>query len=778
MKGFFAPLVPIIQGSGTGKTRSMLELGKQHPVFYLQCRDLPHYPLFHGLNLFTENNCKQLVHGCIVYLRRWAEEWMASHDGNPIPATFDWSVFSDQFKPAVGRIDAQVALWHEIYALGSLYPTLELPLTYLQSIPTLPKFFLVLDEATGLLDKPKTTDAPEEAKPSPFRYMRRAVRSMPNGLLTATVLDTHSKMSNFAPSYVYDSSLKIYGGENTDIAIPIMALRTFDQGLEALFLDMEANMGRLAEWRTSNMKEIMLLGRVMWKALLQTEQGRAMNDATQIGHLLMLAKEKLKVSGTEVDPINSLAALLLLCPTFFVGRSLADHLTSENMALIHGCSSDRSEIQICFYPEPILFAASWMYLESDTRGGNLSAANYGATWLSTLDALLQCVGNGFTNIGDAGEYVSMLILLMACRIRDPETDPLSFSLIKLNDFLSNMFSKAVDPRFVPKNCFLRFSSFYRLDSYMDELSETLLHVCFLRGQAINLHRNFAAVDLIVPIYCTKTKKIGVLCIQSKCTVNPTSSPKKKLEAMKEVMAKYLPEGIPFMAILMNVSLEVPAKFVAFKTGIVAERLSPATFCPPYRSQAILNKLGAITTWDHLPWSVFDHNLRGAYKPVQEEMPGSHVFLGEDRQVLDKFAVEHFLAFHESALLPDSKLRWFPQGYQVAPSTTGQGPQTPDAQAPPRGRGRRSQQAETKEPGRSDKRGLSGSRSSSRGASISRGTSGKGSRGAGGRGSRGTSGRGSRRAGGRGSRGASISRGGRASSNEGTSSAKRTLRPRA
>lgn len=152
--------------------------------------------------------------------------------------------------------------------------------------------------------------------------------------------------------------------------------------------------------------------------------------------------------------------------------------------------------------------------------------------------------------------------------------------------------------------------------------------------------------LLVSCFFTKSNKLEVFG-KLKIDSRSTSSPEKKLKAMKEEMAKHLPEGIPFMAILLNVSLEVPAKIVVFEDGVVAQRLSP-----------FVSRTGA-----------------------QRAMTGSHAFFPEDKQVLNKFAVELFLAFHKSATLPSSKLRWVPQGYRVEPRMTGQGPPAPDAQDP-------------------------------------------------------------------------------------------------
>lgn len=497
--GFFAPVVPVIQSSGFGKTRSMLELGKYLPVFYLQCRPLPHFRFKHNLAIKSEAQAFRILRGCEKFLSDWIQKRI--NGGQAIPSRGEWAAFSDLFNPLVTPISSLSQTWNDISALvpeeklpvGSSQPRAhaEICSSYenVLRIDGTPKFLVVLDEAIGLVKGDDDFD-PLSLR-SPFRLIRSASRLFGNGTMAIAILDTNSKFSNFLPVDEYDPSLKLDNGLYSDVPIPIMALDTLDIGLMALYEEFVLHLvtDDFFEWRLKKKKEIVCLGRILWKSHFEGLVARG--SSLPFDDLLRFAKLKLGLVGKEHSRFSeesNLAALVSLCPAFLTGRKLADHFVSRNMGVIHGCTKDRSEIQVSFHPEHILAAASWSYFEEDI--GRLHYA---------IDTLIRFTGNGFTNLGDSGEFAGMLLFLLACRTIGPEQDPHSFNLITLEAFLSRLFLRQVQLPADFDDCHLGFNAFYSLDIFADGLSTTLGDISLLRGIGIKLEDNFPAIDVIIPM---------------------------------------------------------------------------------------------------------------------------------------------------------------------------------------------------------------------------------------------------------------------------------------
>lgn len=228
---YYSPYCTLVQGSGTGKTRFLIQVGQRSFMFYICLRPegrqygFPYRSTCASrvLDLRTEDEVWTFLTKCMAYLNHFIEKNGSYSFGqflNPqLVDNSEHSMIGEQF-------------WSEVEAMS---PATEL--TFLKNIPVCFAF----DEARVLLKPlPGNTDI------ALFRIIRGAFRRKRlDCLMTAIFTDTQSKLRNFNPPKKVDPSFRDLSEFDQDLPPPYWTLPGWHGPLQSERYDM-LQLGRFA----------------------------------------------------------------------------------------------------------------------------------------------------------------------------------------------------------------------------------------------------------------------------------------------------------------------------------------------------------------------------------------------------------------------------------------------------------------------------------------------------------------------------------------------------
>jgi hypothetical protein len=204
----------------------------------------------------------------------------------------------------------------------------------------------------------------------------------------------------------------------------------------------------------------------------------------------------------------------------FNSSTLASDLVANYMAICVSISSLRNDLMICYPPEPILAEAA-----SDLCVPRIAESLNLLHYVNILDDLKTAMSLGTVNAGDRGELIARIILLIARDISHFYAHKEAFfsEPVTLQQFLEALL-ESVPALGVLAEAFVSFTHF-GLCEY-DPCSQKTLKDFYRNRTAIITKKNFAAVDLMIPLLLAD-QSYGVVRIQIKNRERSQASKVKK-----------------------------------------------------------------------------------------------------------------------------------------------------------------------------------------------------------------------------------------------------------
>lgn len=522
---YLAPVVPLCQRSGSGKTRLLLEAGRQHfPLVYISFGEVLQSP--DNITLFLkslaslsssrpDNENKALVFFAtlVSFVLEKFQIWSRRTKLKTANSAF-YSELVTLFQP-VGvpekKHDLQI-LWATI--LKEVDSNLANPQFSAKNLfaqyekSGLPKLLVAIDEAKELLN-----DDPSKDTISAFRIIRTSLSGLigsldteiPDGVITVIVADTYSSITNFAP--VSKPNFSGRDVKSVGILIPPFFLLSGHDVMAKIYLSgcksiqkqhENANWYQFLNSRDQSAFEFVRLGSPLWGAFIVYKH--LTDTEKDIGLLIAFAAFKLQGSGLITLSIHYIAALTARASLTIVARSsLANELVAGCMAQLDMISSKRDCVFVS-YPSDVTLAQGAASL---IRGNPKEA----------LQSLHDHLSTSQISIGDGGESVAELLLLAAI-----DYSGMRFKSILVKEFLENLFgisvAKPLLETFSKKPILkgrLFFNHFVKLQNSAVAAN---IPYFFTRGAGISGYPVQFGWDLCIPV-CLEDGRLTAIFVQVK-----------------------------------------------------------------------------------------------------------------------------------------------------------------------------------------------------------------------------------------------------------------------
>jgi hypothetical protein len=397
--------VALVQGSGHGKTRSIIETCRQYQLVsvYMCFRAMGSsgFPIRgHQVgNVLQRMNAGEDAIGkllsCILFA---VESRLLKLEGSEA-ATFhfrpfgldeafgiDESFWSDamqcQHCNSHGPFTTD-RLNHMLDRINSQYAR--------QSL----KFVFIWDEARALIYSLGSANVAHDSV-SAFRQLRRVIMKTPYDNTVSVFLDTSSMVTNFLPVLKDDQSSREFARTYLPPFIHV------GQSPEALVTHASSSSSEASSMHLTRETQLALRGRALWFSYHRA--GRS------LGYLVQTACGKFNTESLEsgVRDATSMAAACAI--TAAVAQmdivplsSLASDLVHSHLATLVAVSEDRREILVGYPSEPIVARAAVSLLSSTTHQCE-----------RVLEEVARALSHGLTmtTAGAAGEFVSRMYLLL------------------------------------------------------------------------------------------------------------------------------------------------------------------------------------------------------------------------------------------------------------------------------------------------------------------------------------------------------------------------------
>jgi len=540
----YMPYLTILQSSGYGKSRLIKEYANYVYTLYLNlgiyrnCFPRPSADAKEFISSFE--NSKDPITWFNTFLAKAISSIKENNYSDP--SQFWRSQLNDNgksiWKPA---IDAA----NETSRQGGL-ESIRINVGYLEEnfhVESEIKILLCIDEGRTLLEYKNN-----EMHISLFRCWRRALRDnkwRARGLFSV-ILDTTSRLSNFAPSLRDDPTIKSIN-DSRKIFMPFIDVTTFNT----------------LTYNTSDnyYNRLFSNGRPCWKALKDAYCEGSSSVSTDIyawNKVINLVKAKIQgggellVKGTNMDEnyeerkiLTSVAILASLCSVdISPSVHFASNLIGSHLGTCLAISQDRMKVLVCYPPEPLITEAVYELLNNDI-----------------LHCIAQTLGQGIVEPGKRGEIAGELILILTrqnIQTKRKIRKEASFFAgeIKLIDFLNDLVldSKTIlnddsDTHNTLKNAYISFTRFVTISTIptKDDLIKG-----YETGVAFNLKRNQKGADFLIPVCSNKEymfwiiqiKNHNIKSVNSHFKVDATSKLKPKYVFEKSNLAEF---DAPYLA---------------------------------------------------------------------------------------------------------------------------------------------------------------------------------------------------------------------------------------
>ncbi|TFK36232.1 hypothetical protein BDQ12DRAFT_254389 [Crucibulum laeve] len=329
----------------------------------------------------------------------------------------------------------------------------------------------------------------------------------------AIMISTNSSLSRFSPQNAHHSARVVNAKEDT-LQVPFseMPFDCLHDGKPVFIPGMKIH-------DIEQVKFMVQFGRPLFSTRWNSAVKGGMVEVTNPNNMVAFAKMKLTgmdyggsdISKTEPLPLRSVLAalstrlLLDFEPRREAGREMEKQLIEGNMRIVYSVLRHREYFRSGTPSEPILAEAATVVMRE------LTEKNF------TIPALLSSfVNNGFLEKGESGELVGRLLLTTVFdkTVEEHPNVEIINPSVHLFAFLRNLLGpanfglllnthankKTADTTFQDdfKNARVRFTHFARFGKDNRYTPRTLL-AAFVRGMAIQCSRNQKMIDLVIPI---------------------------------------------------------------------------------------------------------------------------------------------------------------------------------------------------------------------------------------------------------------------------------------
>lgn len=338
---YYALYFALVQSSGYGKSRIMVEAGKKHLHTVYGCvrsKGSKGFPLANDnlLMFLSSHNTVQALQKFLAICYLVAHDYILKNSANER----EFLPLYDYMYQDSSRLFAK--FWDEVIEafITNSYPDCIKRFKQLQTqfftarlihtpqnglldgkIPC--EIIIVIDEAKSLLQK-NEDDFMDDGSNSIFRNLRRALCSLGSRNMVLIVTDTLSSVSNFAPASSFDSSY--LPGWNFNLLPTFYELLTYD----TLKIEFGDNIDAFCSHY--HYASVFSQGRPMWKALY-------LNDSLlyeeRIPGLISFARRKL-VNSESIEMTNDYAKIAVVAVRCGIDGILDHHLGSAIMSSYMG----------------------------------------------------------------------------------------------------------------------------------------------------------------------------------------------------------------------------------------------------------------------------------------------------------------------------------------------------------------------------------------------------------------------------------------------------------
>lgn len=374
---FISPYVALIQSSGTGKSRLTREMARTCRTLYVCMRkrstgypersELAIDALFSRLNVMSESDAENELARRLGWFESNAIRVLKKSEG-----CLDPRFESERLANEVWKIPKSVVVPDQLVANDSLV-------------------LLVIDEAKELLDEGEDTVSKSSNRISTFRLLRRALAKhhfqSKSSKLFMILLDTMSKIQNFAPSSTEVSSRKMNDEPGSRLLFAPIILHGFH---DSQFSEPSPGTENTFDsfWDSD---EYLKAGRPLLNF-------HSVSEKSDVDFLL----RKLKGGGTTPSRQGLLSLTLCrLAVSINHFHACASELVAENMATMLATDLDRESMLVTYLAEPKLAIAAAGYWENDEFVKSLLP--------SLQEAMVTCA----VSAGARGEIVAQIVLLLA-----------------------------------------------------------------------------------------------------------------------------------------------------------------------------------------------------------------------------------------------------------------------------------------------------------------------------------------------------------------------------
>lgn len=365
---------------------------------------------------------------------------------------------------------------------------------------------IVFDEARSLLQE---TDADDS---SIFRNLRKAQKQLHSTICALVFIDTLSSVSQFQPSRMKDPSSR---PESTKFNLlpPFYEILTNDPVAEPV--------SETAS-REEKLARVLSFGRPMWLAYYFEDPCE--NLKLRIYDAIKFAKQKLSYVLNREDNLNKDSILASMAVRFGINGIMDHTLASTFMSSYLGTcvyiGTDRLRMLVQYVPEPIVAeAASQIIHGRAMEDEDWDYSVDSSTFANYLELFGEKLTRGLVDVGDLGELLARVVLSLAydyahITLSQIGSDNLFTDSISLKTFLNVLLPKSyrdswkkkfqVDIINIPDEDLdkfhVAFTSWIPLHKRANNMfNQANLKLYYDRRCAIILPVNHKGADLVIPM---------------------------------------------------------------------------------------------------------------------------------------------------------------------------------------------------------------------------------------------------------------------------------------
>jgi hypothetical protein len=420
-KNYYGLYTTVVQSSGHGKSRLVLESGLRHLNLVYACvrrNGSNGYPLQNKRVLnFLESYGGSVDHMEKFVVACWEAAlafYMEPEQGHS-QRLEDGTLFLNQYKGSEFLFEEyweRVLEYWEAYredeeweAAAEHFVNVQWGLTaedygrrkdgaiVLNGLLYMSELVIVFDEAKTLLDGGEN---------SAFRNLRRAQRKLGSKNVVLLFIDTMSTISNFTPASSMDSSQR--PEETYKLLPPFYEIITPNTLTYKRPEQDTSEAGELAE--------AFSLGRPMWTAYYFADRQSVTHQT--LSRAVGFAKQKLTFCREPKGPLDDMAVVAVFAVRFGITGVMDHSLATDLMSLYMGTGTyideDRIRMVVEYPPEPILGEAACQVLHLVPDGGLAFSERHLSKYI--LSFVEKCI-SGQVHAGRIGELLARIMLSLA-----------------------------------------------------------------------------------------------------------------------------------------------------------------------------------------------------------------------------------------------------------------------------------------------------------------------------------------------------------------------------